>query len=234
MRAFHRVSLCLLLTCNLMQAGEAVVLLHGLARTSSSMNKVETALTQAGYSVFNIDYPSRESTVEDLSRLVRTEIERIGPEFERIHFVTHSMGGIILRYIQHHYPVENIGRAVMLSPPNNGSEVVDTLSGFTLFKAINGPAGEQLGTRENSLPIELGPVDFELGIITGDRSINWINSLLIPGKDDGKVSTESAKVNGMQAFKVVHATHPFIMKRSPVIRDVLMFLETGEFTAEVY
>jgi triacylglycerol lipase len=68
------------------------------------------------------------------------------------------------------------------------------------FKSINGPAGKQLGTGENSICRALGKVKFELGIITGDGSINWINSLIIPGKDDGKVSIESAKVEGMTDF----------------------------------
>ena len=109
------------------------------------------------------------------------------------------------------------------------------MSGIYLFKAINGPAGEQLGTKNGNLVPSLEKVDFELGIITGDRSINWIQSIfMIPGKDDGKVSIERAKVDGMKAFKVVHATHPFIMKRSSVIRDVIEFLRTGDFTEDKY
>ncbi len=221
-------------SCNVLQGKEVVVLLHGLARSSASMQKMEQSLRQAGYEVLNIDYPSRQFTIETLAGNVRQQIDELNVEKGRIHFVTHSMGGILLRYIQKHFPVQNIGRSVMLSPPNQGSEVVDTLSGWSLYKAFNGPAGEQLGTGEGSILEELGPVDFEVGIITGDRSINWILSSLIPGKDDGKVSVASAQVEGMCAFKVVHATHPFIMQRTLVIRDVIVFLQTGVFTDEVF
>ena len=232
MKNLIRTSILLSLLCGTLQARDVVVLLHGLARSSSSMEKMERRLGEEGYDVVNIGYPSRKFTIEELSQQLRESIAESNPEADRIHFVTHSMGGIILRFIQVHFPFENIGRAVMLSPPNHGSEVVDFLSGVSLFKEINGPAGMQLGTGKDGLPAELGPVDFELGIITGDRSINWIHSFMIPGKDDGKVSVDSAKLEGMQSFKVVHATHAYIMMRSSVIRDVIEFLKTGKFTDE--
>jgi hypothetical protein len=117
----------------------------------------------------------------------------------------------------------------MLSPPNKGSEIVDTLGQSRLFKILHGPAGNQLGTNSGSLPMSLGPVNFELGIITGDRSINWINSLIIPGKDDGKVPIERARVEGMADFLVVHATHPFIMRNREVMEQCLTFLRNGKF-----
>jgi triacylglycerol lipase len=80
-----------------------------------------------------------------------------------------------------------------------------------------------------SIPQTLGPVNFETGIITGDRSVNWINSIMIPGQDDGKVSVESAKVDGMADFLVVHCTHPFIMKNKDVIKKCISFLRNGHF-----
>jgi hypothetical protein len=106
---------------------------------------------------------------------------------------------------------------------------VDSLGDFSLFYWINGPAGDQLGTDPNGYINSLGPVNFELGVITGDRSINWINSIIIPGKDDGKVSTESAKIEGMQDFKVIHATHPYIMKNDQAVAATLQFLKSGSF-----
>ena len=117
----------------------------------------------------------------------------------------------------------------MLAPPNQGSEVVDKLGGWFLFKWLNGPAGGELGTGTNSVPNRLGPVDYPVGVIAGDRSINWINSLLIPGRDDGKVSIERTKLAGMSDHIVIHTAHPFIMKNRKVIRQTIQFLRTGEF-----
>lgn len=209
---------------------EYVVLLHGLARTSRSMNALETFLSEQGYRVVNIDYPSTKYEISELADMVRKEVMSRTSDAGNVHFVTHSMGGIILRYMQKYDPLPNLGRVVMLSPPNHGSEVVDKLGGLWLFECINGPAGKQLGTDQNSLCQQLGRVDFELGVITGDRSINWINSLMIPGKDDGKVSIESAKVEGMDDFLIVHASHPFIMKDKTVMAECLHFLRNGAFS----
>lgn len=223
--------LSILLTADQAYSSSAghLVLLHGLARTGSSMKIMEKFFSGQGYQVLNIDYPSRKHQISELAGIVRNEIISITGHAEKVHFVTHSMGGIILRYIQKNDPLPNIGRVVMLSPPNHGSEVVDRLGKLWLFEYINGPAGKQLGTDGSSILNELGKVDFELGVITGDRSINWINSLLIPGKDDGKVSTESARIEGMADFLVVHVPHPFIMKDRTVLKKCLHFLRNGSF-----
>jgi pimeloyl-ACP methyl ester carboxylesterase len=208
---------------------EHVVLLHGLARTSGSMKELEQALSREGYEVWNIDYSSRKYGISKIAGIVRKEIISKTRNAEKVHFITHSMGGIIVRYIQKYDPLPNVGRVVMLSPPNHGSEVVDFLGNTWPFKFINGPAGKELGTEERGLPQGLGRVDFEAGIITGDESINWINSLIIPGKDDGKVSVDSAKVEGMKDFLVVHAYHTFIMNDKTVISECLSFIRNGYF-----
>jgi hypothetical protein len=210
-------------------AAECVVLLHGLARSSRSMRKLEKALVEQEYEVINLDYPSTKFPIEHLAEhsLHKTlQTHCIG---QTVHFVTHSMGGILLRYYLTRYPMPQLGRVVMLSPPNQGSEVVDRLGGLFLFNWLNGPAGQQLGTSPDDLPKRLGPVNFELGVITGNRTINPILSMLISGDDDGKVSIENARIEGMCAFKVVPRSHPLIMRDKKVIADILLFLRIGSF-----
>lgn len=210
-------------------ADEVVILLHGLIRTSNSMEKMEAALLEESYVVHNIDYPSRHLPIQQLAEDVRKQVDTLTESDDTIHFVTHSMGGILVRTIQKQAPLENIGRVVMLSPPNQGSELADSLGDLKLYEWINGPAGDQLGTDPEGYINSLGPVDFELGVVAGDRSINWINSIIIPGKDDGKVSIERAKVEGMKDYKVIHATHPYIMKNDESITAVIQFLKSGSF-----
>jgi triacylglycerol lipase len=213
-------------------AQEEVILLHGLCRTSRSMVKMENALTGAGYKVRNVDYPSRTASIQKLADdaigKAVADCENDGPA--KINFVTHSLGGILVRSYLARHAISNLGRVVMLAPPNQGSEVVDKLGSFFLFKWLNGPAGNELGTDKNSTPNKLGPANFPVGIIAGDRSINWINSLLIPGRDDGKVSVERTKLAGMSDHIVIHATHPFIMKNREAIRQTIQFLRTGSFS----
>src|SRR5271170_4074657 len=210
---------------------EEVILLHGLCRTSRSMVKMETALTEAGYKVRNVDYPSRTASIQKLAddAIGKAVADCKNDGATKIDFVTHSLGGILVRSYLARHTIPNLGRVVMLAPPNQGSEIVDKLGWLFLFKWINGPAGNELGTDKNSVPNKLGPANFPVGIVAGDRSINWINSLLIPGKDDGKVSVERTRLAGMTDHIVIHATHPLIMRNREAIRQTLQFLRTGNF-----
>ena len=210
---------------------EEVILLHGLCRTSRSMAKMERALTAAGYQVQNVNYPSRTAPIEKLAddAIGKAIANCQQNDATKINFVTHSLGGILVRSYLARHDIPNLGRVVMLAPPNQGSEIVDKLGWLFLFKWINGPAGNELGTDKNSVPNKLGAANFPVGIIAGNRSINWINSLLIPGCDDGKVSIERTKLAGMNDHIVIHATHPFIMKNAEAIRQTLAFLKTGKF-----
>jgi len=206
-----------------------VVLLHGLARSSGSLSELEDDLRLAGYEVINFDYPSRHKGVEELSREVVPAAVAECTITDSIHFVTHSMGGILLRFYLSESPIENLGRVVMLAPPNKGSEVVDSLADFPGFEALNGPAGQQLGTGPQSIPNQLPAADFEVGVIAGSRSINLFLSMMIPGNDDGKVSIDRAKLDGMTDFLVVSHTHPLMMRSTDVINQVLFFLANGHF-----
>jgi len=195
------------------------------------MHRMEAALKAVGYRVCNIAYPSRQHAVATLAaEHVAPAIARCAPDSDQpAHFVTHSLGGIIVRQLAATGAVRRFGRVVMLGSPNQGSEVVDALGTWGLFQAINGPAGAELGTAPGSLPLKLGPAPFETGIIAGSRSINWILSYIIPGEDDGKVSIERAKLAGMRDFIVVPASHPFLMKDDEAIRQTVRFLHCGSF-----
>ena len=216
-------------------ADEYVVLLHGLARTSDSMNKMEKALAKEGYKAINFDYPSREHEIAELAEMaVGGAIEQCNRQnAEKIHFVTHSLGGILVRAYLTDHKVPNMGRTVMLAPPNRGSEVVDKLKHVPGFKFINGPAGLQLGTGEEGVPSGLGPANFEVGIIAGTQSINVILSMLIPSKDDGKVSLERVHLENESDFLSLPVSHAFIMKDDDVIKNVIHFLKTGAFIEEM-
>lgn len=208
-----------------------VVLLHGLARSADSMLRLAQALRDAGYDACNVAYPSREHTIEVLAaEFVAPAVSTCFPSESRpIAFVTHSMGGILVRQLAATQPQLRIGRVVMLGPPNRGSELADQMGAWRLSRAITGPAGLELGTGPDSLPQQLGPARFEVGVISGRHSINWWMSWLIPGPDDGKVSIERAKLDGMRDFIVLPVTHAFMMKDRQAIRQTLSFLERGRF-----
>ncbi|GAC28334.1 esterase/lipase family protein [Brumicola pallidula] len=208
---------------------EAVILLHGLARNASSMNKLERALKENGYQVVNVDYPSTKHDIEALAEWsIGNAIKKVAPN-SKIHFVTHSMGGILVRQFLRQYKMQNLGRVVMLGPPNSGSEIVDLLQNVPGFKTVNGPAGLQLSAKKTALPNQLGPANFELGIIAGSRSVNLVLSTMLPMPNDGKVSVQSSKLEGMSDHLTMPVTHTFMMRNSAVIAQVILFLQHGAF-----
>lgn len=211
--------------------GRYVILLHGLARTPSSMKKLEKALATSGYCVVNTGYSSTKKTIEEI---VRDDLPWMVQQCrnkgaKRIDFVTHSLGGILVRAWLQKNTLPGGSRIVMISPPNHGSRIVDVLKNVFLFKWTHGPAGQELGTESGSLPNSLKPVNAEIGIIAGNRSFNPVFSAHLSGEDDGKVTVESAKLDEMADFLVVPCTHTFIMNDGEVIRQVKYFLDKGHF-----
>jgi pimeloyl-ACP methyl ester carboxylesterase len=216
-------------------SSECVVLLHGLLRSADSMKPMEDALREAGFETANVEYPSRDAPIEELAApAVEEGILRCRAidGVDTIHFVTHSLGGILVRYYLEYWDITGLGRVVMLGPPNQGSLAADRMGVLPGYDLVQGPVGRQLGKGENSVPLQLGPADFELGIIAGNETIDPITSAVLPNPDDGKVSVEDTKLEGMDDFVVVDHSHTFMMRLEEPIELTIRFLKTGRFSED--
>lgn len=208
---------------------ECVVILHGIFRTSRHMRKLAAYLAAQGYDIMNIDYPSTRYSLEELANIIQDNIGTLKDEYHKMHFVGYSMGGLLLRVLLAQYKPNQIGRVVLLAPPNKGSEVADLLQNNWLYKKLYGPAGQQLITDQSSFVHLFGDVDYECGVIAGTVSVDPVSSLLIKGICDGKVSVESTKLNGMRDHVVVPASHTFFPYNHNVQYQTLYFLQHGFF-----
>jgi pimeloyl-ACP methyl ester carboxylesterase len=212
---------------------EYVLLVHGLARSNKSMKRMEKSLVKAGYATFNLNYPSTSKSVEEIAEyFFLPAVQRCFEKgAKKVHCVTHSMGGIVLRFALQQFPLLHISRVVMLSPPNQGSLIAEKLKDWWLFQLINGTAGQQLGLSKDSLPGQLGAIDAEVGIITGSRHCFFDHGFasFFDTENDGKVSVSEARLAGMKDFLVVPETHPFIMNAESVIVQTIHFLKQGHF-----
>jgi len=213
---------------------DTVILFHGIARTKKSMEKLAGFLSGHGYRVVNVGYPSTRFSISDLVDIVRPEIDGAATAAGdgHLHFVGYSMGGLIIRAFLTRYRPANLGRVVMVGTPNNGSQIADFLKGWSLYRKVYGPAGQQLITDQTAMAKLFGTVDYELGIIAGNRTIDPVSSLVIGlgVPNDGKVSVESTRLDGAVAHIVIPANHTFLPVNRTMWRQTLSFLKDGRFT----
>jgi pimeloyl-ACP methyl ester carboxylesterase len=211
---------------------DGVILLHGIFRTHRNMAKLARFLEQNGYSVLNLGYPSTKLALEGIAEHIHPTVSRFASEVEgRAHFVGFSMGGLVIRAYLHRHRPGNLGRVVMLGTPNNGSEVADALRHWWLYRKIYGPAGQQLVTGLKNPDALFGKVDYELGVIAGNRSIDPVSSRIINKPSDGKVSIESTRLAGMKDHILVDAFHTFFPNTRSAWQQTLHFLKEGRFAA---
>lgn len=208
-------------------ARDAVLLLHGLGRTPLSFVVTARLLSRAGFEPWPVKYPSRLRPIEHLAQHIADRLPG-STRYQRLHVLTHSLGGLVARYLIRAHRPANLGRVVMLSPPNQGSELARRLTRSRLFRTALGPAGSQLSLDAAALADLLGPIDFDLGIIIGDKALP-LTAGVFDGSNDGKVSVAEARVEGMRDFLVVHRGHAFIMNDPTVVDQATQFFQRGAF-----
>lgn len=211
-------------------SSQNVILLHGIGRTSLSLKTIEGALYKEGFTVINLDYPARQKSLKQIAALLYTQIRQSLSQQKNnpLHFVTHSMGGLVLRILLSDYPFLKVNKIVMLAPPNRGSEVANFFHKNQIYRWFYGPSGQQLTTVAAQKLPNL-PNDCEIGIIAGSRCIDPLCYFLLPKGNDGKVSINSTKLDNMRDHIILPVDHFFMVNQPEVILQVKAFLKHGIF-----
>ena len=210
---------------------DGVVLLHGISRTTRSFRKMQTALEGSGFATLNQDYASRRKALEALAEDIHPSIQRFADGIDgAVHFVGHSMGGLLARVYIARYRPKRLGRVVMLGTPNGGSEIADRLKHIGAYRAWFGPAGQQLVTqRDATIAAMFPPVDYPVGIIAGNRSVDPIMSTFLPKPHDGRVSVENTRLDGMADHIIVGTSHPWLIRNGRAVEQTITFVRDGSF-----
>jgi len=210
---------------------DGVVLLHGISRTARSFRKMQTALEGCGFATLNQDYASRRKALEALAEDIHPAIQRFADGIDgSVHFVGHSMGGLLARVYLARYRPKRLGRVVMLGTPNSGSEIADRLKHIGAYRAWFGPAGQQLVTqRDATIAAMFPPIDYPVGIIAGNRSVDPTMSAFLPKPHDGRVSVENTRLDGMADHIIVGTSHPWLVRNGRAIEQTITFVRDGSF-----
>ncbi len=206
--------------------GTAVIALHGILRSSKSWNDLRSVLEPDGYHVVAIDYPSTQRSIPEFADQLQQVIASL-EGIDTIHFVVHSMGGLVVRRWCQSYSDPRVGRLVMIGTPNAGAEIATMLQKNLLFRAIYGPAGQELVAEANNFIGTLPVPQFEFAVIAGAKGSPDGFNPLITGDDDGVVTVESARLPGAADYLSVPCLHSFQCSNAEVMAATRRFLKTG-------
>ena len=206
-----------------------VVLLHGLGRSRHMFADLAKTLEARGYEVADLAYPSTRRPLSAQADELAALLGRM-EGVERVSFVTHSLGGMVLRRLlaeeRAFQRTITPGRAALIAPPSQGAQLADLLRDIPAYRALSGPAGQEITTKAAA---KLPPPNIPFGIIAGIRGDGAGYNPLLPGEDDGVVSLAEVRLEGASDFLTVEALHTFIANHPEVLRAVPAFLATGRF-----
>ncbi|MGZ0164632.1 MAG: esterase/lipase family protein [Planctomycetales bacterium] len=208
--------------------GEAVVLLHGIFRSSKAMSRVQDRLEKDGYLVVPFDYPSTRVDIAASAKMLGQVVESL-EGVEKISFVTHSLGGLVVRSWLGQGGDERARCLVMMGTPNKGAEVADILRNWHLYRLILGPAGQQLVADQSGDIAKLPIPEIPFSVIAGGKGTTDGYNPLIPGDDDGLVAASSAYLGGAEDSMTLPVLHSFLPFNAAVIDAVSLYLKTGAF-----
>ena len=216
-----------------------VIVFHGIYGKAKTLKSITDTLEKEGYSGINIQYPTTEDTVEKITeKYIAPNIESVSKTVEeentrrkkqglpeiKINFIVHSMGTGILRYYLKTHKLDNLGKVVFISPPSHGSQLSDNPIS-DILKDTLGNSVRQFKTSSDSFVNSLGEPDYSCYVMIGNKSGNFLYSILIPGIDDGMVPFKTSRLNNCNYKVIENATHTSILKDKRTLNEIADYLK---------
>ncbi len=210
---------------------ECVVLVHGLWRSAWAMRSIANDLDEYGYQTVSVSYPSTEMSIPEIAeRFIPPAVDQCAQSgAHKIHIVSHSMGGVVARQYLQTNQLPDGSKVVMLSPPNQGSELSERFGDDAWYHYFVGPAGVSLSKKEGGIIPSLKAIDESVGIIAAYRSWSVWPSEWLPKPNDGTVSVESMKLPEMDDFILINSGHATMRFSSEIQAQIRSFIQTGRF-----
>ena len=215
---------------NLKVSNEAVILIHGFARSRSDMRKLGRALRYQGYQVHTINYSSIRRNIKNIQSDAFQQIDNKLSQIsaDKIHFVGHSLGGLLIRSYLGKKTIPKLGAVVMIGSPSKGTHFVDYYKDSWWFKFF-GSVTRIFSAEGSQFLNSLKPPNYPLGVIAGNFNVRFQEHIL-PGLDDGLVPVESTKIKGMKDFVLIqNTTHRGMLFQRKVVEQVIYFLMNEKF-----
>lgn len=207
---------------------EKVVLVHGYGRSPAAMKAIAEYLEDAGYQVYRLGYSSMTRDIEGVKREVFRKADKfIANTDDRVHFVGHSLGGLLVRSYLDQRNLSQLGNVVIMGSPNKGTPLVEHLKDKWYF-SLGGPVATSLSSKGSKFLQSLKAPYYRLGVIAGvvDRAGD---EGIIPGQDDGIVPLESALVAGARDTIVLNVSHYMMRSDKRVLQQMLHFIKKVSF-----
>lgn len=208
---------------------EGVILVHGILRSSRCMRAFEAEFIKQGYKVLNVNYPSTKLDIKSIVEYLKPSIMVFAKNLKKIHFVGHSLGGIIIRALLNVEKPANLGKVVLVGSPIQGSELARKFKKFRIFKWIFGPAGIDLALPSKEMSAMFGKIDYEIGVIAGFNKYNFLANLLLKEKNDGMVTIKSTQDQEISNHIIIETGHLRLAKNKEVIDKTIKFIKEASF-----
>jgi len=216
--------------------GEVVVLLHGSCGSNKNMECIADSMRILGYHIYSMEFNSSLNNSTDAAKTLSPRVKYISSRHKKIHFIAHSMGGLIVRKILSEINLKNVDKVIQIATPNHGSELATFFKGNWLYKKIYGKAwgdfiigGKFLKSLNEPHVSAVGATNYELGSIAGNSSHFLLNFFFKSKDNDRRVSVSSTKLEGMKDHIIINANHRNIIKSKETILQIKSFLLDGKF-----